>query len=281
MKRVMFALLLAMTIAPSAWAQSWPNEPSGSTVLSDHNWNSCPGGGWQPAYGCGSIMSDGTAPHSPSSVMRFRYDPSSGTGGGDPYFAVNNLSEFYTGFWFWMDPNFVGTGSQLNKIVAFWLSNGDGYWLEAASGVSTSGPFYPQWSLTGGTGVSNCHLSAGYGDCPGTWLLPGQSNPTITKGVWHRMEVYGKKSATASSRDGILRWWMDGQLLGSYTNVNFGGSLTTIFFTPAWAGPSEPHWTHPSEWRFDHVRVSAPGGGGSAPKGDTTPPASPVNLRAQ
>ncbi|CAI4032533.1 hypothetical protein DNFV4_02963 [Nitrospira tepida] len=285
MKRVMFALLLAMAIAPSAWAQSWPNEPAGSTVINDYNWNSCPGGGWQPAYGCGSIKSDSTAPHSPNSVLSFTYNPSIGGGGGDPYIQVNNLSEWYTGFWVWMDPNFVGTASQTNKIVAFIQSDGSYFWLEAGAycDYCYGGPFKPHWALSTRPNqpyLNNCHLP-GYGDCPGTLSLPSPTGTTITKGVWHRMEVYAKKSTSDTSRDGILRWWMDGVQQGYLTNVNFGGALAMINFTPAWAPFKEEHWTHPSEWRFDHVRVSAPGGGGSAPKGDTTPPSSPVNLRAQ
>ena len=134
---------------------TWPNEPAGATVLSDWGWDTCPGGGWQLAFGCGIITTDATAPHSPTNVMRYTYNPSTGVGGGDPYLQpASTQDEWYIGLWFWMDPDFVGTASQLNKIFCFTFPNQDRYWLEAASGVAPDGPFYLQWSLSSFNGVN-------------------------------------------------------------------------------------------------------------------------------
>ncbi|GKS58874.1 hypothetical protein YTPLAS18_24010 [Nitrospira sp.] len=129
-------------------------------------------------------------------------------------------------------------------------------------------------------GVDNSHLGNGFGDVGGTWVLFGnKANPAIAMGQWHRIEVYNKTSSTNSSRDGILRWWVDGQLFGDYQNVNYNDrTFSHLQLTPSWDG-SEQH-SNADEQRFDHIRISAPKGAGGTTKGDTTPPASPVNLRA-
>src|SRR5690606_41092989 len=59
-------------------AQTWPNEPSGSTLISDHNFTTCEANGW--TGNCNQITSDATAPLSPTSVMRWVYSLSSGFG---------------------------------------------------------------------------------------------------------------------------------------------------------------------------------------------------------
>lgn len=253
-----------------AQTTAWPNEPAGSTLVNEWNWDSCPGGGWQPANGCGSIVSDPTAPLSPNNVLSFKYNPSTGYGGGDPYIIVNNLPEWYIGVWAWIDPNFISTGSLLNKLFVMMLADGSAIWTHVSgsycSDLCYGGPFYVDMGIStrqpNPTMLSNCHLegTVGYGDCPaGSWLLPPYMNlKEFTKGSWHLLEYYVKKSTTDTSRDGIIRWWIDGVMQGNVTNANLGGPLIQVSFTPAWTPPTQSHWTHPSEHRYDHVRISSP-----------------------
>lgn len=279
MKRVMFALLLAMAIAPSAWGQSWPNEPSGSTVINDWNWNSCPGGGWQPAYGCGAIRSDSTAPRSPNSVLAMEFNPASGAGGGDPFIAIN-ATEVYIGYWVKLSNPFQGETNLSNKLTyGFDGSFGHGYWTKFYG--QQNGPFTLQFHLQGfDPSIDNCHISSGFGECFNrAWNM----STTVTKGVWHRVELYYKHSTSRTSRDGIARLWLDGVQQLNLTNLNTpDGVINDLYFSPTWAGPADPNRTNPDVISFDHVHVSSGGtGGGGTPKGDTTPPAAPVNLRAQ
>lgn len=281
MKRVMFALLLAMTIAPSAWAQSWPNEPSGATVINDWSWNSCPGGGWYPAYGCGQIVTDSTAPQSPSNVLRFSYNPSNGTGGGDPYVMLGDVNEVFIGFWLKLSNPFMGCSNLANKIAV--MNTQDGSWIWFKAEGQQNGPLHAVvgFQVTNGN-LSNCHNS-GYGDCPGIFTFtPNVGSGNIPKGQWVRIEIHYKRSSSTTSRDGIVRLWVNGQPAISSTTANWSNApFSTLYFTPTWDGGGVGcNSTNPDTESFDHVHISVPSGSGSTPKGDTTPPASPAGLRA-
>lgn len=278
MKRVMFLLLLAMAIAPEAWAQTWPNEPSGSQLLSDWNWNSLTGGGWTDSGGDRRIIADPTAPFSPSNILESRHLPNQMGGANSMFFFPTTLNELYVGFWWKPSNPFSGVSTNQQKFALIESAAG-GHTYLLMSSSQQGGPYVFSMQLNYTT-VSNAHLGNGWGDSPGTWnLFANQGNAGITLGTWHRIEVYWKKSTSPTSRDGILRWWMDGQLLGNYTAVNFPAGfsfadLTCICNELRSSSITDYHW-------YDHVRVTAPTGGSGTPKGDTTPPAAPVNLRAQ
>ena len=285
---VLAAFLIAACIPwpDQASAQSWPNEPSGATVHNDYNWGSVPGGGWLCAFGCGSIATDSTAPHSPSSVLRFTLNTTTHVGGGDPYFDHPDSTEIYHAYWLKASNPFQSIGNAVNKISFSWLENRDGQWIVFLSGNPYSnGPYSIAVLLeVGGSGtvVNNCHLG-GWGDCPGSYnVYANAGNSGFSLGVWHRIELYGKASSTTSSRDGILKVWLDGNLILNYTQVNTPGrKFSELQFTPTWDGGGALFdVTNTNTWSFDHVHVSSPNGSGGNTKGDTTPPASPVNLRA-
>lgn len=278
MRRVMFVLLLALAIAPSAWAQSWPNEPSGSTTLGDCNFNSalC---GISGASGSASIISDSSAPQSPSSVMEFRLPVGVSNGGGETWFPLNQQPrEVFGGYWWKPSNPFEGHPNCSNKVHGLVLTNGN-IWLDMHCSA-TGGPFVFKIILQPNSSENNCHLGNGYGDCPGTYALFGnQSSGNITLGAWHRVEVYFKSSSTSTSRDGILRMWVNGVQVMNYTTVNMSGSTIYWLFTPTWDGSWTPIHSTPFSHRYDQVHLST-GGNGNAPKGDTTPPARPTGLKA-
>lgn len=279
MKRVMFLLLLAMVIAPNAWGQSWPNEPSGSTTLVECNFNSalC---GISGASGSGSSLSDSSAPQSPSSVMEFRLPVGSSSGGGETYFPLGSQpSEIYKGYWWKPSNPFQGHPNCNNKVHGIVATTGN-IWMDMLCSMGTPGGPYVVMTGLQFVGVNNCHLGNGYGDCPGNYTLLGnRSNGAVTLGAWHRIELYLKASSSATSRDGIVRLWMNGTAVMDYTNVNLPGQFVYSLFTPTWDGSWSPVHTSAFSHRYDHLHVST-GGSGTAPKGDTTPPISPTGLRA-
>ena len=268
MKRVMFLLLLAMAIVPEVQAQTWPNEPSGSTVINDWNWNSCPGGGWQLAYGCAAIRQDSTAPLSQPNVLRMELNLTNYTGGGDPFIVLPNLREIYFSTWVKLSNPYQGHSNGSNKLIYGGYADGSGLWLQA------QGPQWGPWSALIGTQTYNPNL-------PPTQAWQGG---TFVPGRWHRIEVYHKNSSTFSSRDGIFRMWFDGSMIVNVTNANTPQQLTFLSVTPTWDGgeaslPPELRRTNPDQISFDHIRVSTGGSAGTT-KGDTTPPAAPAGLRA-
>ena len=121
-----------------------------------------------------------------------------------------------------------------------------------------SGPFEVMNLLEFPT-IDNSHLGNGYGDSPGPWQLFGNASGCgVTLGQWHQIEVFYTKCSSETSRDGVLRWWVNGNLCGNYTNVNFpSGAFTEFQFAPTWGGVGGTKTENDDYW-FDHVHLSTP-----------------------
>lgn len=275
-----FALAAGLCWQSDANAQSWPNEPGGSQLLTDWGFSNQ---SWPAGWGSDSppqIVSDGTAPASASNVARQTF-PSGFVGGVSPnnfYFPIPGARELYAGYWWKASNPWQGHSSNGNKIHFFMGNNGS--WNQV---VEMYGPVSGPWRYSiyfPNSSVSNSHLSPSYGDAVGTrHIFPNISDPPVTLGAWHRIEHYAKMSTTPTSRDGILRWWVDGVLVGSFTDVNYPQETISEFqFSPTWGGVGDTK-TQTDYFQWDHVRISIPNGGGGSTKTDTTPPASPINLR--
>lgn len=290
MKRVIFALLLAMVIAPEVHAQTWPNEPPGSSVVVDCNFSSVTcGGQLTDVYNAGLLKNDPTAPFSAQSVLNQYWRAGTAAGGAqlDAYF---NLKDLYVGFWWKLDPNFEGPTNNENKILF-----PGGYWIILmANGLPGSNfNLQPFFQFNGPNGPDNCHLPGRVaGDCPwsGAGAIKIGTSCSVQRDVWYRVEFYLRTSSTTNSRDGQLKLWANGTQCYSQTNVNTPSNLDLFSITHTWALPSidwcaGSTWCgHTEDWNeyFDHVRISTGGSySGVAPKGDTTPPAAPISLRAQ
>jgi hypothetical protein len=116
---------------------------------------------------------------------------------------------------------------------------------------------------------------------PGALIWPNVSSGSLTRGVWYKLEAYIKKSTTVSSADGILRWWINGVLVGNYTNFNYPGGMNEWVWSEAWDGVwniSRPtvRWEH---W-LDHLYISTGGTVTPSPQVPTissfTPTSGPV-----
>lgn len=269
------ALSLGLVWHIEANAQAWPNEPAGSRVISDWSWNALSGAGWRDDGGNRRIVQDSTAPLSAASVLESKRDPNA-YGGSNEALDFTTSNELYVGFWWKPSSPFTGWATLQNKISIVKSATG-GHTYVLMNSSQRGGPFALAIQLDYGS-VGNSHLGNGWGDSLGPWnLYANQGDSGVALGVWHRIELYIKKSTTSTSQDGILRWWMDGSPQGNYTNVNYPAGFVNVGLTPIWDSPDnipfpEYHW-------YDHVKVSIPSGGGGAPNGDTSPPASPVNLR--
>lgn len=264
-------------------AQSWPNEPTGSTLLTDWGFSSS---SWPAGWGSAAppqIVSDLSAPISPWAVARQTY-PAGFVGGVSPsnyYFPIPNggTRELYSGFWWKASNPWQGHSSNGNKINNLITNNGE--WSLV---IEMYGPVNGPWSYTvyfPNSTADNSHLSPSYGDVPGTrHIFPNVSNPSITLGQWHRIEQYTKLSSSLTSRDGVIKWWVDGVLVGNFTNVNFPQAVIAEYqFSPTWGGTGDVK-TQTDYFQWDHVRLSLPNGNGGGTKSDTTPPSVPSGLRA-
>jgi len=242
---------LTVTAVPPPPPPGWPHEPSGLGVLSDYGFGTPipvtqadvavpDGSGWSSIYngnGYGSIVTDPAAPMSGGPVFQLKY-PVGFAGGTSPaslYRNLPNTNQLYAGFWWKPSNPWQGHASNVNKIAfVFPGSSGDIY---IAMYGQAGGPY-------------ELRVLPEFPGLPISWYVPNVTQLAVTLGQWHRIEWFMDKSA------GILRWWLDGQLIGDYANVPFPSSAFNIFeISSTWGGMGDTKTETDYYW-FDHVRVS-------------------------
>jgi uncharacterized protein YjdB len=223
---------------------TWTHEPSGYSLVSDNAFDALSGNGWGVVWnerGLGSIVQDPTAPLSPASVLQMSY-PTGYTGGEGPanvWRPLNNLRRMYTGFMFKVSDPWQGHPSNVNKILfAFPSSGGDIY-------LTMYGPPGGPYEL---------RVLPQYPGITSEWLRPNVSNPKVTLGSWHKIEW--NIDYSAGGTNGIVQWWMDGQLVGDHRNTQVpSGGFTEFKINPTWGGLGDTKRTD-DYFRYDQLRIS-------------------------
>lgn len=251
----------------------WTNEPAGSSVVMDCPFNSVGGCGILDAYSTSQIVSDSSAPITPGNVVKSTIYAGNTSGGMQlNYVTPQVYREMYVGLMWRTNPQFYGRTTG-NKLFFIRGPSTNGVWLFGNSAlVNGTAPMIFAHNSGGGLDNSHaCSLDLGLA------CYPNVGNGTLTRGVWTKLEAYVKSSTTNTSRDGIVRWWINGVLVGNYTNLNYGGQagLNEWVWAETWDGGVIPipvvDWSH----FVDHLHISIPNGGTSSdsPPG---PPAAPT-----
>lgn len=100
----------------------------------------------------------------------------------------------------------------------------------------------------------------------GLTCFPNVGPGTITEGQWAKVEVCMRSSSSLTSRDGIVKWWVNGVPAGSYTNFNYGnGNINEVIYQQTWDGHgSGQGFQQTIRQRFGHLHISIPPSGGCA-----------------
>jgi hypothetical protein len=273
-----------------------PNLPPGATILLDCPFNSvgnplCNGQVYN-FYNAGSIVSDGSAPESPPNIYRYFRGANDLQGGTQLEFTYQPTTELYYGLAIRTSPTFRGLTSLSNKIILPGSEISDS--VTSIYG-QLNGPFTLVFNDQNGGTVNNCHLSTNliaggtvangasvFGDCPGglSYFPNLGVSGNFSLGQWHYVEWCGKASASYTSRDGIYKWFLDGRMIGNYSNVNTGHSWSRMNITPTWDGQGTP-WGADAWWDIDRwvvARLSAGSCAGMTGNGviiNPSPPSSP------
>lgn len=281
---------------PSGWAQVWPNRPASFVTALDCPFNSKPtpsrdaaGCGIENFYNAGAIVQDGTAPRSPSNVYKSWISAGQSTGGTQlNYVTSQTYREMYVGFYWRTNPEFFGR-QVANKMFFIRGPQSNGFFglMGGPGGGNAAGsPFFIFFgpNVTNQVGVpgavDNSHTCGGSGLTCTPNVGSGQTVPT---GTWFQVEAYLKSSTTSTSRDGIVRWWVNGAPAGNYTNMNLSvAGLNEWVWSETWDGTVNPppaqEWAH----FIDHLTIAVPGSGVTPnPDSPAGPPAAPVGLNAQ
>ncbi len=264
---------LGLVAVPKTYAAGvWTNEPAGSSVVKDCSFSGSPSAcGILDVYSSSIQDSDSTASISPPGVMRSTIYPGNTSGGSQLNWVTPQVNDqMYVGLMWRNNPQF-GCRTTANKM---WFMKGpavNGFFgLGCKPGDSSGTIYFGHNTAT----LDNSHTCAA--DL-GLICNPNVGSVSIKHGTWTKLEAYIKKSTTATSRDGVLRWWVNGVLVGNYNNLNYAGNgLNEWVWTETWDGTvSNPipsvEWSH----YIDHLHISIPGGNTSTdqPPG---PPASPT-----
>jgi uncharacterized protein YjdB len=240
------AALTVSVLSPPPPSGLWPDEPTGMTTLTDNPFDLLSAPGWSIIwndYGYVTIGSDGAAPTSAPAVLQVMY-PAGFQGGSAPgteIFPHAAAKEVFAGFW-WKasNPWQNHPGSNVNKLA---------FWYTVSSGQNIDIQMY---------GPAPYHLHVVTEFPSGSFrLTPNVTSTAVTLGTWHRIEWYVKYATSATSGDGLVKWWLDGVLQGSYANVQTpdDAGFSEFKISPTWGGIGDTKAETDYYW-YDQIHLS-------------------------
>ena len=277
-------MLVALLLLPTLAEAQWTNEPSGSTNLLNCTFdnNTC-NGQILNLFNSGTIQQPSPAGLvSPTNALTSTLNPcksdytnppppalgSGCQGGGEWIYPPNTATaasrrELYVGLIFMMNTGFQQNSVGTNKIFFMRAHN----WL--FGGSPTNGYFAVRGPVTGmqlifshNTGaIDNSHTCS---EQLGLTCFPNAGSVTLVRGVQYKIEACIRASTTTTSRDGVLKVWVNGVKIHDRTNFNYGtGVVNETLIGQTWDGAGNGCCpTQQWNFYFDHWRVSAPPSGG-------------------
>lgn len=246
-----FSAACALTVTPAvgfATALTYTHEPAGFTQRTDRDFSVFnPAGSPDPwlasaeaATSNMTIVTDATAPKSPSTVLQLQYP--AGTilpghtltcGTLELDFASNTHTAAYLCRWRKLDPAFQGHPTGANKTGEFFFNNGASgftHMLTGATCHSTADPVYPGVCLNGGTDYRE-----------GLYFTPNLVPTGVeVRGTWSKIEYVLRMNTVAADGtpnfDGEYHVWLNDRKVTELTNLKMadvaGGHLTQ--WKPSW-----------------------------------------------
>jgi hypothetical protein len=231
-------------VAVGAVDADWPDEPSGFVPVTDRVWDALTGGGWNRRPGANDrIVADATAPRV-ATVLEYVY-PAGFAGGTAPathYFPLNGRREIFVGMLWRPSSPWQGHASLINKIQFLYVGASD---VPMVMYGPPDGPYelrvIPQWP-----------------EHDGSWLRPTAARTSPALGQWHRLEWYLRYESSPGTADGVIRWWIDGALVGDYTTLRFPHDAGFVEYqiSPTWGGVGDVK-RETDSFRFARSYISA------------------------
>lgn len=225
---------------------TWPNEPPGLTVVTDVPVGAWSKDGWR-CEGTGlSVVADSSLPLSPPSAMVFSYAPgfASGYAPGVAYYDLPTPTpETYFGFWWKPSAPWQSHPSGVNKIALLFPETSGG------------GTIYIMMFFDGTNYTIQVETTFATDN---RRLEPNVTATPVTLGRWHQIEWYVRYSTTAASREGVVRWWLDGVLQGAHTDLQMPPDPGFIEYTirPVWGGGEGDTKKQTDTYSYGRVHIS-------------------------
>ena len=227
----------------------WPNEPAGLISVRDTPWDAAPPiSGWYASENedrLATVIADLTAPLSPGSVLQFRYPVGFG-GGWAPatvYAPVPEAKEYFVGFWWKPSKSWHGHSSWVNKLMFFFTESNTNVVLTMYG--PSGGPYHLRAITQGMPSGGQAYLTQNVRVMP------------VELGEWHRIELYLRYQSSPGAGDAVIRWWVNGLLVGDHSNLTFpsDGGFREFQLSPTWGGVNGSKNQEDFFW-FDHVYLS-------------------------
>ena len=242
--------ILASCVQPAGSS----NEPAGMTVISERPFNALNELGCNDANGGGTIVTDATAPKSPSNVLQILLRAGFGEGGGPfagDYTFSTNYRTIYVSYWAKYSSNWYGPSSNINKTFYLFTSLGAPsivFDMDAGGNAPMQPVIAGQDILAGGIG----------GDAANPFWTPNLTTAIAARGQWHHIEfiVVGN---TAGNRDGSIDWYLNGVHVGHYTGIQFqsGNTVWNMFhYTLLYTGTNNSNPPADQYNWWDHIYLS-------------------------
>lgn len=243
---------------------SWSNAPVGGTVLLDHAFNAVLATGMSTPYNNTFIVSDGSAPFSGPNVARTRLEAFAKTGGDElTYQFPTSYREGYVGLYWRTNPQFQGRITNNKLFFLRGVPGVNGVWGMIGGPNQGQSQFYLVWSHNSGH-LNNGHIMGG--DEFGNTAFANVGSSVVVPGVWYKLEWHIRASTTATSRDGFIRGWLNGNLFMSYDLLNYAAATATAsnpgfinqwVWNQTWDGSGDMGTSNTVPWEHyvDHVYI--------------------------
>ena len=267
---------------PSPRANFIPHQPANLTRFAEIDFSETLGVGGTPGALAGNWwsyqdapyhlteQSDSTAPKSPPSVLQVDFEAGTQPGYDDADQSVRafggwttadeadntEYGEFYESTWFKIPTPDFETQEIGVKILGYW-----GVGMNNTNTIASQLYSIMRGSGAGTTVMSAWNLDMYQQDVVSSYLPQNVNLSTmITAGTWHQFETYMKLNDIGEP-DGIWEWWLDGVLIGDYTNVVFRTAAYPSGFWGrrmdlVWGGAGGAAKTRNDYVWFDHMYLS-------------------------
>ena len=213
-----------------------PNQPAGAAVLLDTPFNTSDGEGqlWEVYPGAGKIVqppgspAPASAPKASASILA----AGQSSGGQQTIWpkpgSEKALSNLYMCMNWKMNSDFVGLQSG-NKLV-FLASQHFTFGKQKANGflaVSKRAAEYPDkhFRMLFAHNTSDLDNPQSCASDFGFACHPNVSDTDLVPDTWYTVEALVIASTCPTCKNATVKWWIDGVLQGSYTNLNYGEGI--------------------------------------------------------
>lgn len=235
------------------------NEPTGMTTLVSRPFNAINELGFSDTWGAGcGIITDATAPTSPSNVLQIHIPAGMGEGGGPAsgdFTFPTNYRTVYIRYAGKFSSNWQGPSSNIDKQFYVYDDLGHPTLIFDMDGSG----FVSKSPMVAGQDIIFAGSPSPAGDQVDPFWPPNLSPSfLVPRGSWFTVEFVAVQN-TAGTHNGSMDWWVNGTHVGSVSSIQFsaGSRLWALaHYTLIYTGTVTTTPASAQDFYFDHFYIS-------------------------